>query len=215
MWIDLAINFYFHLQNKLKSAQRDKVKKFIALTQTGEQTAIYCLNHNDWKLELASDNYFQNPDIYYRELNKNNIEKLFSSYRDGGDSNKMGWEGVIRFLDDLKLGHESEEVLIIAWKFKAATQCEFTREEFVNGFYNLGVDSLEKLRKKLAHVKESELKDSLKFKEFYQFTFNYAKDPGQKGLDLDVAIAYWNIVLTKKFKYLGKWCDFLRVSCRR
>lgn len=201
--------------NKLKSAQRDKVKKFIALTQTGEQTAIYCLNNNDWKLELASDNYFQNPDTYYRELNKHNIEKLFMGYRDSSDSNKMGWQGVVRFLDDLKLEHESEEVLIIAWKFKAATQCEFTKEEFINGFYSLGVDSLDKLRKKLSQVKDLELNDSQKFKDFYQFTFNYAKDPGQKGLDLDVAIAYWNIVLPKRFKYLDRWCEFLRQKHKR
>lgn len=29
---------------------------------------------------------------------------------------------------------------------------------------------------------EQELKDSGKFKDFYQFTFNFAKNPGQKGL---------------------------------
>lgn len=29
---------------------------------------------------------------------------------------------------------------------------------------------------------EQELKDQGKFKDFYQFTFNFAKNPGQKGL---------------------------------
>lgn len=29
---------------------------------------------------------------------------------------------------------------------------------------------------------EQELKDPRKFKDFYQFTFNFAKNPGQKGL---------------------------------
>lgn len=48
-------------------SQRDKVKQFIAFTQTGESTAIFCLSQNDWKLDLASDNYFQNPDVYYKE----------------------------------------------------------------------------------------------------------------------------------------------------
>lgn len=65
---------------KLKSAQRDKVRKFIALTQTGEQTAIACLSRNEWKLELASDNYFQQPELYYRELdrkkNRNIIQQI-------------------------------------------------------------------------------------------------------------------------------------------
>ena len=51
-----------------------------------------------------------------------------------------------------------------------------------------------------------------RFKEFYQFTFNYAKNPCQKGLDLDMAIAYWNIVLKGKFKFLDIWTKFLKVS---
>ncbi|PRD32006.1 UNVERIFIED_CONTAM: Dcun1d1 [Trichonephila clavipes] len=72
-------------------------------------------------------------------------------------------------------------------------------------------DSIEKLKYKLPSL-ENELKDPVKFKDFYIFTFNYAKNPGQKGLDLDMAIAYWNIVLPGKFKFLDLWCQFLRVS---
>lgn len=102
-------------------------------------------------------------------------------------------------------------MLIIAWKFKAATQCEFTREEFVNGMTELGCDSIDKLKARLSSL-DNELKDSYKFKDFYQFTFNYAKNPGQKGLDLDMAIAYWNIVLKGKFKFLDLWCKFLQVG---
>lgn len=56
------------------------------------------------------------------------------------------------------------------------------------------------------------MRDPQKFKDFYQFTFNYAKNPGQKGLDLDMAIAYWNIVLDDKFKFLPLWCQFLQVG---
>ena len=44
----------------------------------------------------------------------------------------------MKFLDDLCLTPESKLVLIIAWKFRAETQCEFTRDEFVNGMTELG-----------------------------------------------------------------------------
>lgn len=116
----------------------------------------------------------------------------------------------MKFLDELGLSPESKLVLIIAWKFKAATQCEFTKEEFINGMTELGCDSVEKLKARLSSL-ENEIKDNFKFKDFYQFTFNYAKNPGQKGLDLDMAIAYWNIVLKGKFKFLDIWCRFLQV----
>lgn len=198
-------------QNKLKQQQKDKVKKFIALTQTGEQTAIFCLQSNDWKLDIASDNYFQNPDAYFREVSTAKVEQLFNKYRDPNDPFKVTSDGVVRFLEDLELPAESRLVLIIAWRFRAQTQCEFSRDEFVNGFSDLGVDSLEKLKQKLPQL-DTELNDIHKFKDFYHYTFNYAKETGQKGLDLDMAIAYWNIVLKDRFKFLDLWCKFLTVS---
>lgn len=83
--IVMCTNLFLLLQHKLKSSQRDKVKKFIAFTQTGENTAIFCLSQNDWKLDLASDNYFQNPDLYYKEpkisVDKKKLEQLFARYR--------------------------------------------------------------------------------------------------------------------------------------
>lgn len=69
----------------------------------------------------------------------------------------------------------------------------------------------EKLKQKLPQL-ELDLNDMHKFKDFYHFTFNYAKDSGQKGLDLEMAIAYWNIVLKDRFKFLDLWCRFLTVS---
>ena len=46
---------------------------------------------------------------------------------------KIGTEGVIRLLEDLHLDPGSRLVLLLAWKCEAATQCEFTQEEFVIG----------------------------------------------------------------------------------
>lgn len=42
-------------------------------------------------------------------------------------------------------------------------------------------DSIEKLRKRTETL-EKEIQDPKRFKDFYQFTFNFAKNPGQKGL---------------------------------
>lgn len=71
-------------------------------------------------------------------------------------------------------------------------------------------DSIEKLRSRLPTL-ERELSDSSKFKDFYIFTFNYAKNIGQKGLDLDMAITYWNIIFVGRFRFLDLWCQFLKV----
>jgi DCN1-like protein 1/2 len=56
---------------------------------------------------------------------------------DPHEEDKMTVDGVMKFLEDMNLSPESRTVLLIAWKFKAATQCEFTKEEFVSGMAEL------------------------------------------------------------------------------
>lgn len=60
------------------------------------------------------------------------------SFTDSVEEDKMLAEGVSRFCDDANLDPTSLTVLILAWKFKAATQCEFSRKEFVEGMADLG-----------------------------------------------------------------------------
>uniref|UniRef100_A0A4W5PSM3 DCN1-like protein n=1 Tax=Hucho hucho TaxID=62062 RepID=A0A4W5PSM3_9TELE len=154
-------------------------------TQSNEKTALTCLSQNDWKLDVATDNFFQNPDLYHSNLkgalDKKKLEQLYNRYRDPQDDNKIGIDGIQQFCDDLGLDPASISVLLIAWKFRAATQCEFSRQEFMDGMAEQGCDSIEKLKAQLPKM-EQELKDQGKFKDFYQFTFNFAKNPGQKGL---------------------------------
>lgn len=57
---------------------------------------------------------------------------------DPHEEDKMTVDGVMKFLEELNLNPESRTVLVIAWRFKAATQCEFTKEEFLNGMNELG-----------------------------------------------------------------------------
>lgn len=59
-------------------------------------------------------------------------------FSDLNEPDKITAEGIMKFLDDLSLSPESRLVLIIAWKFRAETQCEFTKDEFMNGMMDLG-----------------------------------------------------------------------------
>lgn len=59
-------------------------------------------------------------------------------FKDPQDENKIGIDGIQQFCDDLTLDPASITVLVVAWKFRAATQCEFTKKEFIDGMTELG-----------------------------------------------------------------------------
>lgn len=215
--------------HRLKGYQRERLGEFMALTQTPDKIAMACLNAHDWKLDIALDSYFSNPDYFHNgqmaqaygghqqrapKVDKRSLEASYNRYRDSNEHGKIGMEGVIRLLEDLNLDPSSRLVLLLAWKFKASTQCEFTREEFVAGMTELGCDSIDKLKAKVPTLEE-DIRDSGKFREFYQFTFNYAKQDGQKSLDLEMALAYWKIVLEGRFQFLDIWTKFLKENHKR
>ncbi len=75
----------FFIQHRLKSSQREKAREFATLTQTGEKTALFCLAQHDWKLDVALDNYFASPEVYFREpkavVDKKKLDATYARYR--------------------------------------------------------------------------------------------------------------------------------------
>lgn len=69
--------------------------------------------------------------VYYNNLS---FDYIFIDFY---EEDKMIVDGVMKFLEDLSLSLEFRTVLLIAWKFKVVIQCEFIKEEFVNGMTEL------------------------------------------------------------------------------
>lgn len=131
---------------------------------------------------------------------------------------KITVEGVERLLADLELAPDSILVLILAWKCRASNQCEFTREEFYAGMMQLGettIDRVDLLKNALLRCEMDLANNRNQFKDLYLFSFNYAKNAQQKSLELEVAIAYWNILLRNRFGFLDEWVEFLQQNPKR
>ena len=77
---------FFLPQHKLKQSQRSKVRQFMTITGTDEHTAINCLTQNEWRLDMATDNFYQDPIRYFVEppraaVDRKKLDSLFNKYR--------------------------------------------------------------------------------------------------------------------------------------
>ncbi|MFT7814854.1 DCN1-like protein 3-like [Arapaima gigas] len=138
------------------------------------------------------------------------IEELFCCYKDEQDDAILE-EGMERFCSDLHVDPAEFRVLLLAWKFQAATMCKFTRKEFVEGCKAIKADSLDGICARFPCLL-LEAQSEEKFKDLYRFTFQFGLDSeeGQRSLHRDIAIALWRLVFTQDTPaILECWLDFL------
>ncbi|XP_016424614.1 DCN1-like protein 3 [Sinocyclocheilus rhinocerous] len=138
------------------------------------------------------------------------IHDLFSCYKDEYEDAILE-EGMERFCNDLCVDPAEFRVLVLAWKFQAATMCKFTRKEFVDGCKAIQADSIPGICSRFSMLLE-ESRGEESFKDLYRFTFQFGLDAeqGQRSLQRSIAIALWRLVFTLDTPpLLEHWLDFL------
>ncbi|KTG41702.1 hypothetical protein cypCar_00042944 [Cyprinus carpio] len=138
------------------------------------------------------------------------IDELFLCYKDEHEDAILE-EGMERFCNDLCVDPAEFKVLVLAWKFQAATMCKFTRREFVDGCKAIQADSIPGICSRFSVLLE-ESRGEESFKDLYRFTFQFGLDAeqGQRSLQRSIAIALWRLVFTLDTPpLLEHWLDFL------
>lgn len=127
---------------------------------------------------------------------------------------KLG-AGVGCFCQDLAVDPSDIVTLVISWHFSAATMCEFSKDEFLQGMEELGCASMDSLKRKLPQLR-AELKSSQTFGEIYNYAYGFACEKGQKCLQLDTANAMWQLLFAEqRWPLVQKWCDYLEEHHKR
>uniref|UniRef100_V9KQG1 DCN1-like protein n=1 Tax=Callorhinchus milii TaxID=7868 RepID=V9KQG1_CALMI len=148
--------------------------------------------------------------VILNEFSLKRAEEFFSRYKDAHEDAILE-EGMESFCNDLSVDPTEFIVLILAWKFQAATMCKFTRKEFVEGCKALNADSIEGIRARFPSLmNEAKVED--KFKDLYRFTFQFGLDSeeGQRSLRREIAVALWKLVFTQNIpSILDQWLIFL------
>ncbi|CAB54261.2 Defective in cullin neddylation protein 1 [Caenorhabditis elegans] len=203
--------------NRLKSDQKTKLRQFVQWTQVTEAVSLNFLAKANWNIEYAMTLYFDNPNLFagstpQPSVDRSNIERLFNQYVDPKDKvgeKRMGPHGINRLLTDLGYEATDRRVLVLAWKFTAQTQCEFSLDEWVKGMTALQADTVQNLRQRIDSINSGLESDKAKFHELYLFAFNYAKSAACRNLDLETAICCWDVLFGQRSTIMTQWIDFL------
>jgi len=203
------------------SAQKKALKDFKAVVSgVSEKVATEYLKKTNFNVERALDAYYQSnksaPSIAPTlKADKGKLNKIFDKFAgEGKEKEKMSDEKLAAFFKESGLDPEKDAstTLALAWKLKAKTLGEFSRNEFVEGFNTMGVDNMNRITQEMQTLKNS-LASKSTFKEFYGWLFSFIKDDEErKVLEAEPAIEMMALVLRDQFPLLDKYVEFLKAT---
>ena len=218
---------------KLTASQKQQVGQFQGITGASKEQAAECLQSSQWNLELAINLFFNSGLTGGAPKDNSAITSLYERYKDQQQdailaegkkhfpcpSLSLGnlWRqcqhaGVGRFCQDLKVDPSDIVMLVLSWHFSAATMCEFSKEEFLEGVEELNCSSIDGIRRKLPQLR-TELKSEQTFQEIYNYAYGFACEKGQKCLQLDTALAMWQLLFAEQgWPLVQTWCNFLEAN---
>eukprot|EP00775_Hariotina_reticulata_P012415 gene12415-12550_t len=201
--------------NRLNRQQKDKVTQFRSITGASDKQAVDCLRQAGWSVEGGIEVFFSMGMQVSAIMDTRGIEQLFSKYKDS-HSDMVLAEGISKLCEDLAVEPTDIVLLVISYHMNANIMCEYSHDEWVTGLSRIGVDSIDKLRAKLPELR-AELRDPGRFQEVYNFSFSWAREKGQKCLQLETAVAMWQLLYAdeRRWQYIDDWCEFLQKQHNR
>ena len=201
----------------LTKTQAGRVSQFVGVTGAPQRLAIECLQLSNWALEPAVDYYFSSglaQQAAGPRVDQSALHDLFLSYKDAAADGILA-EGIMRLCEDLGVEPEDVVVLVLSWHLGAQSMGEYTQDEFEGGLAKLGVDTLAKLRARLPRMR-AEFEEPASYREIYKYAYAFSCEKGHKCLQLDTAIAMWELVVPpQRWRHIGDWCAYLRQHHKR
>eukprot|EP00882_Tetradesmus_deserticola_P006042 GHRQ01006360.1.p2 GENE.GHRQ01006360.1~~GHRQ01006360.1.p2 ORF type:complete len:226 (+),score=89.84 GHRQ01006360.1:293-970(+) len=173
--------------NRLNRQHKDKVTQFRSITGASDKQAIDCLKQAGWSVEGGIEVFFSLGMQGSSALDTHAMEQLYLKYKDPHQDMILA-DGISRLCDDLAVEPTDIVMLVISYHMNA---------------------KLPELR--------AELADPARFQEVYSFAFSWAREKGQKCLQIDTALAMWQLLFAedRRWQYIDEWCEFLQTHHNR
>jgi hypothetical protein len=117
--------------------------------------------------------------------------------------------------DELDKTDTDIPVMLIAFKVNAQTPLAFTKEEFVEGLSQEGVQDLQSLRKKTTEWR-AQLQTTQFFRDFYRFCFDWTRpSSNQRTLGYEAAVDLWNLLMKDRWPLLSAWTEYIKNTYKK
>ncbi|CZT19112.1 related to defective in cullin neddylation protein 1 [Ramularia collo-cygni] len=180
------------------SQQTKAISDFVSVTQANTTTAAKILKQHNWNVGAAANAYFNNPTGGSNPL-RTSLSKTFDKYRDDPKNtpDEIGVEGTGTLLQELDIEVADVAALVFSELVQSPSLGTITRDGFVDGFSDVGVDSLPKMRNIVLQRRSQLPTDKEVFKRVYNHTFVLALQEKQKGLSMEMAMEFWKVLFEK------------------
>ncbi|KAF8416677.1 Cullin binding-domain-containing protein [Terfezia claveryi] len=167
------------------------------------------------------------------------IHKVFDKYRERNDpQDVINVNGTMAYIQGLGMDLEEPAVLALCEALKAPTMGEFSRNEFVEGWKNMGYtslptnqshtfrmflnlhyshrcDTIEKMRAKIPELRNNISNDEATFKRVYLFTYTFARRQDRSRYPSTQQLSTGSCCWRGNGTHINLWIEFLEKEYKR
>ncbi|KAJ7726823.1 defective in Cullin neddylation protein 1 [Mycena maculata] len=155
------------------------------------------------RVDVAVDAYYGDPNALAAAPSRtpappaastSKLNGLFDKYKDP-DGAEISVDGTIALCADLGVNPEDVVLLAVAYELKSPRVGEWNRAGWLEGWKNIGCDSLPAMKSALVRLRTKLGQDAEYFQKVYNHTFEFARMEGQRSIGIDTATAFWGLLL--------------------
>ncbi|OMJ22163.1 DCN1-like protein 5 [Smittium culicis] len=130
---------------------------------------------------------------------------LFNNYKENGQD-YISPEGFETLVDDLNYSMDQIEPIVLSWLFGCT---KMGNAEWNNAFKTLNSNSKDSVNTAVETAKASLSSQPALFKQFYLWTFLFAKDPNSKSIPSDIAASLFSVIFGKNHNHIQNFINYI------
>lgn len=168
--------------------------------------------------------FFNNPSSGTNPL-AGSLKKTFDKYRDDPKNapDEINIEGTGNLLTELEIDLSDVGALVFSELVGSPSLGVITREGFVEGWSDVGVDTLPKMRNTILQRRAQLPTDRTIFRNVYNHTFQLAIQERQKAIPMETATEFWRVLFqapawewkTQNCPWLDWWIEFYEAKVKK